>query len=276
MCSTCAEGGAQTLCPACQQRTGVGQIFPLTRENWSFSALWDYSFDVFKRDWVMLAVTMIFFFVIVIVVQFVASILPAIGGAQKNPAFSIILTIASVFVQQAVQGVLGLGLMRMMFDMHQGGKADIGRLFSQIHKTFTYIATLLLVFLMVGLPIGALAALFIWLGVTMGRDSLAPILVVVSVLAFVPLIYVLLPLTLLQAEIAHNDSDATPMQLIRNCYTYARNERLSILGVGFVAGLVTLAGMLACCVGVLPAMGLSYLLIAGLYLVLRTSSGEEG
>jgi hypothetical protein len=242
MCSTCDEGGTQTLCPACQQRTSAGRAFPLTRENWTFSALWGYSFETFQRNWVMLSVTMLVFFGIVGVVQLVASILPALGASQKNSALSVVLTIASMFVQQSVQGVLGLGLMRMMFDMHQGGgKVDIGQLFSQLHKAYTYIVTLLLVFLMVGIPIAAFAASVIWVGVTVGRDSLAPVLVVMSVLAFVPLLYFLLPLALLQAEIAYNDGDATPLQLIRNCYAHARNERLSIFGVGFVAGLVTLA-----------------------------------
>jgi hypothetical protein len=43
-----------------------------------------------------------------------------------------------------------------------------------------------------------------------------------------------------------------------------------------VGGLVTLAGVLACCVGMLPAMGLSYLLMGGLYLTLRNGSDVGG
>jgi hypothetical protein len=276
MCSTCAEGGAQTLCPACQQRLGVGQGFPLNRDNWSFSALWDYCFEIFKREWLMLGAVMLVFFGVAFIVQLVAGILPLLGKAVNSQALSVILTIASTVIQQAVQGVLGLGLLRVMFDVLQGQKLDIGRLFSQLHKVGTLLLTLLMVFLMVGVPFGVVGAVVAVIrGVTgMEWSSLVPVIVVLGVLVLGPMIYFLIPLSLLQAEIAYSD-DPAPMQVLRNCYAYARNQRLSIIGVSIVGGLVALVGMLACCVGVLPALGLSYLLIAGLYLALRTGAEVE-
>ncbi len=276
MCSTCAEGGAQTLCPACQQRLGMEQTFPLTRDNWSFSALWDYCFEIFKREWLMLGVAVLTLFGVTFIVQLVTAPLQAIGAAMKSQVFTVIFSIASMIIQQAVQGMLGLGLMRMMFDVLQGRKLDIGRLFSQFHKVGIFLISLLLVFLMFGIPLGAIGAIvgIARLATGMEWTALAPLAVVLGLLAVVPLIYFLIPLSLMQAELAYND-DATPMQILRNCYAYARGERLSIVGVSLVGGLVAFVGMLACCVGVLPAAGLSYLLLAGLYLALRTGADVE-
>ena len=42
---------------------------------------------------------------------------------------------------------MGLGLMRMIFDVLQGQKLDVGRLFSQIHKVGTYLLAMLIVML---------------------------------------------------------------------------------------------------------------------------------
>ncbi|MBN1205683.1 MAG: hypothetical protein JXB05_12260 [Myxococcaceae bacterium] len=271
MCSTCSQEGTQSLCPSCQQRMGMGEGFPLTRDSWSFSALWDYCFEVFKRDWLMLSLGVLVFFGISMIVQFISQLLPAIGGALENAALTVVLTIASFLIQQVVQGVLALGLMRMIFDMLQGGKADVGRIFTQMHKVGTYLVTTLIIFLMVGIPAGVIAGIGFGVGAAISQDAMVVAFIILGVLSIFPLFYYLLPLYMVQAEIAYNDG-VTPMQAIRNCYAYARGERLSILGVSLVGGLVVLVGALACCVGALPAMGLSYLLMGGLYLALRNGA----
>jgi hypothetical protein len=274
MCVLCSDGGVQTLCPSCQQRMGVGQGFPLTRANFNFSALWDYCFEIFKRDWLMLGLACLVFFGISMIVQLVANIIPAIGAVVESEALSVILTLVAVIIQSLVQGVLGLGLMRMIVDVLQGGKIDIGRIFSQLHKAGTYFVTILLLILMIGLPVGIIAGIVAGLGAAFGQEAAAIGAGVAVLLGIVPAFYFLLPLNLLQFELACNDG-VTPMQAIRNCYAYARGERLSIFGVALVSGLVGLAGVLACCVGMLPAMGLGYMLVGGLYLALRNGAEVE-
>lgn len=277
MCSTCAEGGTQTLCPSCQQRLGLGQAFPLNRDNWSFSALWDYCFEIFKREWLMLSVSMIVFFGVAFIVQFITGLLPVIGTVLKNQVLFVVLYIVTMIIQQAVQGTLGLGLMRMVLDLLQGEKLDIGRLFSQFHKMGTVLITTLLMFLMIGIPLGVVGGGVVLAGVATKAqwESMIPLGVGLAVLVTIPLIYFLIPLSLMQAEIAYSENP-TPIQVIRNCYVYARGERFSIFGVLIVAILVTMVGMVACCVGVLPAAGLTYLLIGGLYLSLRNGAEIEG
>jgi len=276
MCSTCAEGGTQTLCPTCQQRLGVGHAFPLNRENWSFSALWDYCFEIFKREWLMLGVTMLIFFGISGAAQFLLNLLPLVGKVLHSEVLSVILSISAAILVQAVQGVLGLGIMKMVFDLLQGQSLDIGRLFSQLHKVWVVFGATLLIAVMIFVPMGLVGLILGVAKVAGGMEwrSLLPLGIGLGVLLLVPLIYFTLPFFLLQADIAYND-DASPLQALRNCYAYARGERLSIFGVGLVGLLVVLVGFMACCVGILPAMGMYYLLIGGLYLALRNGADVE-
>ncbi|HYH97928.1 hypothetical protein [Hyalangium sp.] len=275
MCASCSQEGSQEICPTCQERVGVGQAFPLTRDNWSFSALWDYCFTLFKRDWLMLSVAMLVFLGISLISQLMSTLVPTLGAALGNKILAGVLQAAAVFVQSVVNGVLGLGLMRMLIDVLQGGKLDIGQLFSQFHRVGTYIVTMLLLIVMIGVPVGAIGGIAAGVVFALGQDALPFVIIIAALLLIVPLFYFALPLYLLQAEIAYNET-ATPMQMIRNCYAYARGERLSILGVSLVGGLVVMAGVLACCVGMIPAMGLNYLMLAGLYLALRRGADVEG
>jgi hypothetical protein len=87
----------------------------------------------------------------------------------------------------------------------------------------------------------------------------------------IPGLYFSLPFFLLKAEFAYND-DVSAVQALRNCFALARGERLSILGMVFVVFLVTMVGLVACCVGVIPTLALGQTLVGGLYLSLRNGS----
>ncbi|ADO75888.1 hypothetical protein [Stigmatella aurantiaca] len=289
MCATCTEGGTQSSCPTCRARLGSGREFPFRRDTWSFSGLWNYCFEIFKREWVMLSVSVLVFLGITLIAQLISNILPLVGEALGGQALSIVLTVASFFVQNVVQGVLGLGLMRMLFDVLHGRRADIGKLFSQLHKVWAYLGTLLLLFLamigvfvvlggilfLIAVPGGALPSTFSDFSQVQWDSSRLILAGFVGLLSLPVLIYLFLPLYLLQAELAYEEHPS-PMQALRNCYAYMRGQRLPVFGFSLVNGLVIFAGMLACCVGLLPALGLSYLLMAALYLSLRTGGDTHG
>ncbi len=289
MCEICSQRGSQKFCPTCRQRTGDA-VFPLRRDTWSISALWDYCFEAFKRDWLMLSVAMLVGVSVTTVANFAGNIAGVV--MQATDSFVIIgaLLLISVFVQVVVQGVMGLGMMRVAFDVLEGGGVDIGRLFSQWTKAGRYVVTMFLVFVVLVLPLMLLFFVLAFIGMMAGGVSMADIasgsifgsnetvglvaFVGASLVTFVPAIYFVIPLYLLQAELAFND-DVTPVQALRNCYALARGQRLSIVGVLLIAGLVGLVGLLACCVGILPAYGLIQLLVGGLYLALRNGSELE-
>lgn len=283
MCGQCAEGGSQSNCPTCRQRLGLGEAFPLTRQDWTFSGLWDYCFELFKRDWVMLSVGALILMGVSVAASAIGNILPALGSVAESVALSGVLTVASFLVQNVLQGIVGMGFMRMLIDVLQGGRADIGRMFSQVHKTGTYLGTLLVISLGAVVIIGLLSVVVLMMlmpGHPFDFENFNPdaldggnLIAVFAVLgvAVIPLTWLTLPLYLLQAELAAEEHP-TVMGVLRSCYAYARGQRLPMLGVSLVNGLVLIAGMLACCVGFIPALALSSLLTVGLCLALRTGA----
>ena len=272
MCDACSEGGTQAMCPECRERTGL-RAFPLHRANWNFGALWDYSWETFKREWLMLSLGTLCLMVLSFIAQAVAGILPMLGAAAGSQVLSGVLQVIATALQTVVQGVLGLGYMRMVFDVLQGQRADVGRLFTQLHKAGPYFVTTLLLAMMFLLPIaavgGVVAGVVYALGGFQNEVVAFGVIGVAVVLAIVPLFYFGMPLYLLQPAMAFEET-FSPTDIIRHCYTIARGERLSIFGVTMVGGLLGLAGVMACCVGIIPALALFQVLIGGLYLALRT------
>jgi len=287
MCDACGAYGTQTFCPTCRERTGVS-AFPLGRDTWSFSALWDYCFEAFKREWVMLSLAL----VVTIAVSMVANLFGSIGTAIFQGGDSlvplILAMILAYLVQVAVQGVMGMGMMRVVFDVLEGGRADVGRVFSQVHKVGRYVLATLIAVVVVSLPLMILFCVLSFVGlVAVGvpvsdmlaggaalREQLPALLGVLGgafLLTFIPAIYFGLPLYLLQAELTSNE-DVTAVRAFRNCYVLARGERLSLFGFSLLAILLVLVGLMACFVGVIPATALMQLLLGGLYLALRNGS----
>lgn len=290
MCEVCSQRGQRTLCPACRARSG-DSVFPLRRDTWTFSALWDYCFEAFKRDWLMLSVAALVFLAVSTVANITSNIASTV--LQNSDAWVVggILLIISMIVQTAVQGVMGLGMLRVAFDVLEGGGVDIARLFSQYTKVGRYLVMVLLVTVMLVLPLILLFLVLMFIGlvaVGVSMDQVAAsqmfenlsgpavvgVFVVAGLITVIPAMYFGLPLYLMQAELAFND-DVSPMQALRNCYALARGERLSIFGVSLVAGLMAFMGVLACCVGLFPALALGQLLLGGLYLALRNGAELE-
>ena len=290
MCEVCSQRGKHILCPACRARTG-DMAFPLRRDSWNFGALWDYCYEAFKRDWLMLSVAVLVWLAVGTVANFTTNIASVVLESSDAWVLGGILLFVSLIVQTAVQGVMALGMLRVVFDVLAGGGVDIARLFSQFSKVGRYLVTVLLAAVMLVLPLVLLFCVLSLVGLVAvgvsvgdifagqsfgsGREmALVGVFAVAGLLTFIPALYFGIPLYLMQAELTFND-DVSPMQALRNCYTLARDERLSIFGVSLFVGLLIILGMLACCVGVFPALGLGQLLLGGLYLALRNGSELE-
>ncbi|RKH70520.1 hypothetical protein [Corallococcus aberystwythensis] len=291
-CDTCSDSGSSPRCPTCRERFGA--TFPLNRENWSFSKLWDVCWVAFQREWGMLSLAVLVLVGVSLGAQLISSMFTAIGEALDSGVLAVVLTIVGVVAQQLVQGLVQLGLVRVCFDVLHGGRADVGRLFSQVHKAGPYALTMLLLFVIVFIPVALLIFLGILaaagLGLETGSvvgpdaspqerwDAVAPVLGVMGMAFLVlvwPITYLVLPLYLVQPELAYNDVPPSPLEVLRRSWAAARGQRLGMLGVSFAAGAVMVAGFIMCCVGFIPGMALAQLLTAGMYLSLR-SSHEDG
>ncbi|MBN8230605.1 hypothetical protein JYK02_24120 [Corallococcus macrosporus] len=290
-CDACSLNGTSPRCPTCRERSGA--TFPLDRETWTFSKLWDVCWAAFQREWGMLSLAVLIYLGAAFGAQFLINVAAGIGAAMDSVVVTVVLGLVGFVAQQLVQGLVQLGLLRVCFDVLQGGRVDLARLFSQMHKAVPYTLTMLLVFAIVLVPLFILGALGVLAATATGLlsgldlgadpnptqvfDALVP-LMGVMVLAFVvlvvPLTYLFLPLYLVQPELTYDDVPPSPVEVLRRSWVAARGERLSIMGVGLVAGAVIVAGFFVCCVGMLPGMALGQLLIAGLYLSLRAPRDE--
>jgi hypothetical protein len=297
MCGQCSEQGAQSLCPSCRERLGVDTDFPLWRDTWSFSALWDMCWGIFQREWLQLCAASLVVFGVGFGVQMVVSVLAVAAQALGDMAAYLAVSLIGGVVQSAVQGVVTLGLIRLLFDVLAGRRMDLGVLFTQFHKAGRYLLGLLIIFAvsmavavvtLVGLGLVVAIVALAAVGLSGGElpDMSDPVailgastgalvgLFVMGVVLLVPLLYFTLPLVFWQHELAFNDR-ATAMDALRAGYTLARGQRLSMVGVLLVSVLLLVGGLLACCVGLIPAMAFSQLLLAGLYRALRKGSELE-
>jgi hypothetical protein len=298
MCGVCSEDGSLAMCPACRERSGMSAAFPLDRSNWNVGALLDYSWTTFQREWVMIVVGLLIVFGASMVGQVVSTVLTSIGEATESTALIFLTLFAGMIASTVVQGLVATGYMRMLLDVLNGQPADLGKVFSQFHKVIPYLTTTLLIFA-IFIPIillifGSALVIAITTGLLAGGslspeaiDAMQPedfvrlfttagaaFFVTLSV-AFVVYLAVMtwlgLPMLLVQMELASDDKP-TAMGVLRRCFAYARGQRLGMVGVSLLGTLIGFVGLLACCVGVIPAMGLFYLMLAGLYLSLRNGA----
>ena len=112
-----------------------------------------------------------------------------------------------------------------------------------------------------------------WLDFAAQLDSLVvPRLLVVGLCLLV--VYLSLPLLFLVPELllcAHPGL----LRPLRNCYRVLAGRRLVALALSLGSGVLVLAGLVACCVGIVPALALVQLLMGGLYLALRRGADVE-
>jgi uncharacterized membrane protein len=121
------------------------------------------------------------------------------------------------------------------------------------------------------------------LGRGLGAESLEPAelarlvpgllgMVAVAALLLIPLVVAVLPVTLFAVpELLIGRCG--PVEALRRAWQLGRGQRLRVLGYTLVTSVVVLLGVLACLVGVIPALPLAYLLLLGLFLALRNGSG---
>jgi uncharacterized membrane protein len=298
MCAACVAAGAAGLCPSCRLAHGAA-AFPFTRDDYDVGRLVGYTWARFKTEWVMLALGAF--------ILLAASTVGSLAGSALSSALSAVVqastgsstaaTVAAlvfgqglgIVINVVLQGGLMLGLLRMCLDVLQGRAADLARQFSQFRKLGAYFLMQLLLFAIIGVPV-ALFTVLVMASLLAANGGVLPgsanelvehlatgrtlVILVVGSLAAVPaLIWVGLPLTFAPFELAW--TDCGPVESVRRCWTVATGHRWSLFAITVVGFGFMLAGLAACCVGIVPAMGLWELLLASTYLALRTGSGLQ-
>lgn len=300
MCSTCSERRTGTLCPACRQALGT---FPFKRDDYDFSRVWNYVFEAWRRDLVMLGVAggvmMGLGFIGNVVMQVFSLMGQAVmvGGGKDNAIAGVIVMMiglfAGILVTVVVQGIGIMGLIRVAIDSLLGRKVEIPRMFTQAKKVWRYAGVQLAIMFSVMLPMALGGAVLFGVAVLAGGGGFSSsglkhafdgpiaiiILLVGSIGLMVVISWIVLPLTFAQFEIVYGGCELT--EAVRRAWMLGTDHRLATFGFSMVAIAVvmalTIAGLLALCVGVMIAVPIGYALFfmlqAGLYLALRNGSG---
>lgn len=290
MCDECSGGGAETQCPSCRAKTGA-DTFPISRSDITFQKVWELSFDMWKREWLMLSVAALLFIVASMASGIIGNVLQAIFKLllPSGAAYYVGLAIAqllSMVLSAFVSGVAQMGLFRICINVLHGQKADINQLFVELPKLPRYVGNLALMYVGIGVPLlvyyGAIVGVYVAINGSSGLSFADPeqllsnnlgllgVMGFASLLIAVPFIWVVLPMYFNALEIVHGNAGA--IDTFRRVFELIRGYRMLTFGTALMFSLVIIAGFFACCVGFLPAFALAELMLTALYLGLRNGS----
>ncbi len=271
MCDTCSENRTLDYCPPCRAIVGAGVTgFPLHRDSWTFDALLNYTWTVFKRDGLMLTLATLVVFVVSFGINMVSTLLRFGVAMSGSEAISVAVTLVSFVVQIVVQGVFQLGVIKLTLDSLQGKPIEFADMFRQIGRLGPYVAQLFLIMVATGIPLTVLGggAALIAYAASASTEIIVLMGIITAMLAFFALLPVILPFAFANMEIVH-DANVGVIQSLKNCWTIASGQRVSIFLVYLLAIPISIAGMLMCFIGLLPATAFFQLLACALYLTLR-------
>lgn len=261
MCAQCVGPEGATLCPTCAEQTFA---FPLTRSEWSVSALFNLCMEAFKPQWIMLSVAFIVFTIAYYGVVMVAAVLGGligVGLGETSPLLTMSIFLALLGGAALFSALLTLGFNRTCLDVLQGKPVSMGTLFSQMgsfHLVFKLGCLLALVY-------AAFSFTMFGLNAAAGETAAT-----VAVVLFLPVLLVVAVFTMLMMMgfVVHPTMGFID-HLKRTPRLLGGGEIFGALGLLFISGVVVSLGGLLCGIGMIPATGLSTMLMAGLYLSLE-------
>ncbi len=271
MCRTCSHEGASRFCPPCRERVGA-HGFPFDRTTYSVGAVLEHSWTTLKTHAMPLLLGSLVLFGVSVIFGVLSQVLQV--GFATRPMALVGVSLSVSFVQNLIQGVLQLGFLRMCYGALTGGTVEVAQLFSQVGKILKWIAQILVVIgillpfmLLIGIPIGVGIALdepWVAIGGAAG----------VGLLVAFPMVYVGLGFTFAQYELVYDD-DCGPIEGLRRSWQIVRGQRLTLFGLTILGVLVIIGGLLLCCVGLVPAQAIFFLMLTTAHLALRNGSGLE-
>ncbi len=277
MCTDCNQQGAARNCPTCRQLL-QGGTFPLSRSTFSFDGLWNHSFALFKKQWVLLSLVQL----IVFGINFAFSMVQQ-GSALLEGKAAIVFLVVTYVASILVQGALTLGSYKVAIVAHETGQVDMALIGSQFKRLLAYVGMIIVmgfIYLAAMIPTFLISGAVLF--ATKGSQSIDQMFqgsggiltVIVFGLGATATMVALLPLTFAPIELAH-DERCGPIEAIGRAWRVGSGFRGHTIITGLVSILVLIVGVLACCIGLLPAAGLVTLLFTGLYLAARKGSDVE-
>lgn len=280
MCETCTEYGDFDTCPTCRERTGTGD-WPYERSGMDLGDILQFAWDKFQPQWLQISLAQLIFYGVLMTFNFITQFLQVGAAAVDNSGAAVgFVMFGAMILQQVATGVLTLGIIAVSFDALRGETIDLSRIFSQLGKLGKYLVQLLVMIAVFLIPAG-LVGLMVAGAIAAFQPSEMPfdvpetmgyVLIAAATVSVIPLIWLGMGFTFMTQELVFDDSVGA-VEAIKRSFTVIKGFRLWAIALGFVMGLLSIAGMLACCVGILPAMGLAQMMLCAFYFTLRNGSG---
>lgn len=224
------------------------------------------AWECFRLNWgLCVAATLVFFAIsisIQIPLQFAQTVLERFTGQGSSAQIWMMVAIGVVFLffyalATGISSILSAGFMYFFIEALRSKKAKIGHLFAGFRKSGWIQLLLAMLVWMVALFL--IVAVFLAPGIflTALMKSNAPVLVSAA-LALIPVVYFsvgigfVFPL-IVDKKIGFWEAIVTSLKTVHRQWFQA-------FGLMILVGLVTMAGVFACCVGLLATMPLAYLI----------------
>ena len=271
MCAQCQSPQRPEMCNTCIHHVGS---FPLNRENVTVSGAFNFALERFKVHALMLSGLA---FVYIAFMAVASGVNGAIQAALivSSPKLLIPVALMLMLIVNVCSALVIAPIARASVVALTENEVTFDHVMQGVRRSPAYIAQMLLTTLL-SLPM-TLPQLITQTLTGLGEAPPAWTLFAMPLCFLVymfPMIYVLLGVsqTGLEAQI---DPEVSIGDAFQRSWAVASGKRLTLFGGGFVTGLVALAGFLACCVGIIPAMGLGLTIWSALYLGLRTGMMPE-
>lgn len=279
MCDECSQNRTLEVCPPCRAIVGDGfGAFPFRRDQWTFDGVLSYAWKVFTREWVLLSLAVLVAYVISFGISMITTgIRMAIFGLNQQSSASMGLGFALQIVHLVVQGGIQLGIVKLCLDAVLGRRLDFVDLFRQFSRLPAYLIQLLLLILVIGVPLAVTGGIGAGIGFASTKTAEAAIVggIVGASVGFLLALPILLPSVFAHFELLY-DRNIGGLASLKNCFTIASGFRAQIFLFSLLGIPILVAGVLLCCVGLLPAMAFWQLMLGVLYVALRRGSSLEG
>lgn len=273
MCSLCNEAGKFEQCGSCRAAAQpvANTAFPFRRDTLALGALFDFSWQVYKRNFVLVTLLMLALLGGTFVLQGAWYALQMLF--VDEPVVMVALSTLGFAVQLVVQGALLLGVLGISLRLVRGEPVHLGMLRAGLSRLPALFVQALV--LQAGLMAGAfLAAIPIVAIFYFASDAALPLFAaagLLSLLAGLLLLYVGLGLAFSAIELVAQPS-VGPFAAIQNSWLVARDQRLTLFLSLLALAALFFAGTMACFVGLVFTLGFGTLFFATLYLALRNGA----
>lgn len=171
---------------------------------------------------------------------------PEVATRGISASFIIVMAI-SYIIQYAFAGVLAAGFIRFVLHQLDGNAADFGQIFVPFRNLIPNMITSLITYLM------------IFVGV---------------ICCVIPGIYLCGNLGF--TNVLVTEGNLQPGESIRLSFDRMKPHAWNMFGLGLVAGLASILGVFACCIGVLVTLPIFYIVLAMQFRVLFPEFGPGG